>query len=47
MTAMEKKLSGAVTGLVVDMIKEFPRFKRPLKRVKVVLDEMAGSESDG
>ena len=47
MSAMEKKLSVAMAGLVIDMIKEFPRFKSPLTRVKVVLDEIAGSDSDG
>ena len=47
MTAIEKKLCGDVKGLVADMIKEFPRFKRPLKRVKVVLDEIERGESDG
>ena len=46
MTAMEKKLCGAGTGLGEDMIKEFPGFKRPLKRVKVVVDEMAGGKAN-
>jgi len=41
MTSLEKKLCGAMGGLIVDMIKLEPRLKTPLKRIQSVLQEMA------
>ncbi|SVB51269.1 uncharacterized protein METZ01_LOCUS204123 [marine metagenome] len=40
MTRLEKKLCGAMDGLIVDMIKLEPRLKKPLKRIQTVLQEM-------
>ena len=41
MTRLEKKLCGAMDGLIVDMIKLEPRLKKPLKRIQSVLQEIA------
>jgi hypothetical protein len=41
MTHLEKKLCGAMDGLIVDMIELEPRLKKPLKRIQAVLREMS------
>ena len=41
MTRLEKKLCGAMDGLIVDMIRLEPRLKTPLKRIQSILKEIA------
>ena len=40
MTPLEKKLCRAMNGLVVDMIKLQPTLKKPLEKIRRVLQEM-------